>query len=361
MLNIRHTFTLAATLSLLLTACAGGQTSAELTTTTLAPLATLAPATTATSTTIAAPSTTTTVPSLLVYDTVNGLKAPEDVMDRRAVAIKIDNHPNARPQSGLMEADLVYEMLVEGGLTRFAAIFHQTDLDYVGPVRSGRPTDVGVVRALDAPFQVSGAQSWVQDIFTNAGLKMAWDRGIATWRENHRTAPHNLFASTYLLRDLADDRNWSNANPGNVFKFGDPTESSDPATEVIFDWSNHPEVRWLWNGATYERFNGDEPHTWVDKAGNTGQVSTQTIVTIVGTKHMSHSPNGKGTSVPTTETVGSGDAYVFTSGTVIMAAWERVSYEDPIHLTATDGTDLVLAPTRIWIAIFPDDAALTWK
>jgi len=355
---------LALAATLLVTACASGAEQGSVVTSTIAPLATLPPGTappTSTTTTTLPPTTTTTVPAVVVHDTVNGLEAGAASMERRAVVIKIDNHRDARPQAGLMEADLVYEMLVEGGLTRFAAVFHQTDSAFVGPVRSGRPTDVGVVRALDAPFQVSGAQWWVQDIFEDHGLRMVWETGAATWRESSRTAPHNLFASSLLLRDFADSRGWPDENPGNVFQFGETTPSDATASEVTFDWSDHPAVRWVWNGEAYERFNGDTPHEWFNEAGGTGIVSSPVLVAIVGEKHWSRSPDGTGSPVPTTDTIGEGTAYVFLGESVVEGRWDRETYEHPLHLTTTGGADLILPPSRMWISIFPSDESLTWE
>ena len=179
----------------------------------------------------------------------------------------------------------MYEMLVEGGITRFAAVLHQTDLDWIGPVRSGRPTDVGVVKALDAPFQISGAQGWVQDIFTSHNLRMVYDNGVTTWREPHRNAPHNLYSSSLLIREYADDRGWGNENPGNAFTFGEPTESSTKATEIHFDWSSSYGVVWDWDGEKYLRYNGEAPHLWVTREGIEDVVSTPMIVAIVGERN----------------------------------------------------------------------------
>lgn len=359
-----HTVIAFAAIAITLVSCSSGAAdTGTAPSTTLAPLTTLAPATTeaTTTSTTGLPTTTTTIPPSVIGDTVNGLLAPDGVTNRRAVVIKIDNHPRARPQSGLMEADLMYEMLVEGGLTRFAAVFHQTDLEYVGPVRSGRPTDVGVVKALDSPFQISGAQWWVQDIFKREGLRMVYDTGETTWRIDSRSAPHNLFASSILLRGHADDRGWPDENPGNVFTFGVPTTPTAPATAVTLDWSDHPDVRWVWNGLSYERYNGDVPHQWIDEEGNGGTVTTPLIVVLIGKKTVSSPPDGNGSSVPTTNTVGTGGALVFIEGSVIEGTWDRESYRDPIHLATLDGLDLVLPPSKMWVTIFPHDRTISWE
>jgi len=351
-------------LSALAAAACGTTATVDTTTTTATPLTTLAPTTTLPPTTTEAPTTTTTtttIPPVLVSDAINGLPADEALINRRAVAIKIDNHTKAQPQSGVMDADVVYEMLVEGGISRFIAVFHQSDSEYLGPVRSGRPTDIGVVRALDAPFQVSGAQPWVKDIFSAAGLRVAYDTGASTWRENHRAAPHNLYGSSVKVRAYADSRGWPDENPGNIFAFGEPTPGDTPATKVMLSWSGSSNINWVWNGEVYERYIGTTPHEVVDRAGNKSIISAPVIVTIVGKKHTVSSPDGSGSPVPTTDTTGSGDAYIFRDGVVIKGRWDRTSYTDPIHLATESGEDLILPPSKMWIVFYPDDRPLTWE
>jgi len=85
-----------------------------------------------------------------------------DIKLPRVIGVKIDNHWNARPQSGINKADAVFEIPVEANLTRFIAVFHDSDADYLGPMRSGRPTDPTVLAPLNATFIISGAQPWVQ-------------------------------------------------------------------------------------------------------------------------------------------------------------------------------------------------------
>jgi hypothetical protein len=260
-----------------------------------------------------------------------------------------------------MEADVVYEILVEGGLTRFAAVFQSEDLEYVGPVRSGRPTDVEVVKPLDGPFQVSGAQPWVQSVFRSEDLKMVYDTGRTTWRESHRSAPHNLYTSTLLIRELADERGWPDESPGNIFTFGEPSASTDTATEVVLDWSDYPDVRWVWNGEAYERFNGDTPHGWISQDGEEeGIVSTQVVVVLTGRKYTAR-PSGKGTPVPATDMVGTGNAYVFMNGTATEGTWARDDKADKFVLTALDGEPIVLPPSKMFVAIFPDNRTVSWS
>src|SRR5680860_1000202 len=166
MTHILRIPTLLVAVALLAAACSSG---ADDTTTTAAATSSTSEATTTTAPTTTTPTSTTTTTTLApgIGPTINGLNAERDLYERRVVAVKIDNHPAARPQSGLQEADAVYEVLVEGGLTRFIAMFHQSDSEYVGPNRSGRPTDSGLMAPLGGPFQISGAQSWVCLLYTS--------------------------------------------------------------------------------------------------------------------------------------------------------------------------------------------------
>jgi len=332
-------------------------------TTTSSSITTLPPVTTTTSTpTSTVSSTTTTIPGLEVSEAINGLPADDALIDRRVVAIKIDNHLNARPQSGVEQADAVYEVLVEGGITRLIALFHQTDVDYVGPNRSGRPTDATLISALaGAPFQISGAQGWVQDIFRADAINVVYDNGTTTYRMPHRSAPHNLYTSSLLIREWADARDWPDENPGNLFTFGEPTPGEQSATDVTIPFSGSTFARWEWDGTTYARYQGTEPHMWVDEDGGSGQLTFDTVVALMVDEFIAKNPAGSGTSLPTAVTVGTGKAYVFTGGEVISGTWERESETDRFMLYGADGEEIVLAPARLWISLVPDTQAVTWQ
>ncbi|MFZ0491675.1 MAG: DUF3048 domain-containing protein [Acidimicrobiia bacterium] len=194
---MRHLLIVGA-LCALLAACSG---KAEPTTTT-----TTQPATTSTvtTTTTTQPTTTTTEPVVLAP--LNGLPVTDPTtIDRRVLAVKIDNHPAARPESGIQEADAVIELPVEG-ITRFMALFNVNDSTYLGPVRSGRPTDPTLVKPLGGTFAISGAQSWVLDIIHKDDVPMIVDSRPGMFRISSRAAPHNLYGDTTALRQVADDR-----------------------------------------------------------------------------------------------------------------------------------------------------------
>ncbi len=297
-----------------------------------------------------------------VYPTINGLYADDARIQRRVVGVKIDNHASAQPQSGIQVADAVYEVLVEGGLTRFIALFHQSDSEYVGPNRSGRPTDSGLMNPLHGPFQISGAQPWVRDIFRKDGTLVVYDNGSTTFRVSHRKAPHNLFTSTVKIREYADNKNWPNESPGPLFVYDSSVPAPQIAAETItFDWSNHPAIIWKWDGEQYFRFIADSPHNWVTKDGETGQISVDMLVVIKGTQYTASSPTGAGSSVPAIKTTGSGDALIFYKGGLVEASWARDSIQDKIQIFDLQGKELAIPPGRVWVNIFPKQREISWK
>ena len=365
-------------LVLIASACGGDETASPTTTTpltTLAPIdATGAPSTTTPPTTQATTTTTTLPPSPL-----NGMGVEEEAaLERRVVAVKVDNHWNARPQSGIEFADAVYELLVEGGLTRFIALFHHSDTELIGPIRSGRPTDPTLVKYLGAPLQISGAQPWVSSLIAGYGVELLGDNGTTTFRIRTRSAPHNLYGSTVAMREVSDQRGYPDEPPPEpIFDFGDPTPGAAGAEEVILDWSDRPEVRWEWTGTEYVRFNGDTPHNYLalpsedDEETDTTettepevlehQIATDTLVVLTATKYWASSSSGAGSAVPALDTVGSGTAYVFYGGKVAEGTWERTSADERFELKQGDGTPLVVPAGRIWISIFPNNQTVSWQ
>lgn len=359
--HLRFGALIAATVVLAAACSSGGETADTTSTTTTEPTTTTLPPATTTTTTV--PQTTTTVPVVGISTAINGLPADDDLINRRVVAVKIDNHVKARPQSALQSADVVWEILVEGGATRFIAMFHQSDLDWTGPNRSGRPTDSKIMSAFgEAPLQLSGAQPWVQDIFEADDINVIWDFGVTTFRVGGgRVAPHNLFTSTPLIRDWADDRGWADESPGNLFTFGEPTPADGEATKIEVAFSAAAPPTWAWDGDEYRRFHGTTPHEWTNREGETGQVAFDTLVVMRMRKYIKSDPSGAGSSVPAMETAGKGDATIFFNGEYVEGTWERGSRTDSFFLTTPDGEEIVLPPGRIWISLQPNNQPLNWE
>jgi hypothetical protein len=201
----------------------------------------------------------------------------------------------------------------------------------------------------------------VKDIFKADGIKVVYDTGATTFRYNERSAPHNLFTSTELIRQWADDRGWSDDSQGNLFAYGEPTPPDTEATTITVPFSNADAPTWAWDGTQYLRFHGVTPHEWINEEGDTGQVAFDTIVVMKMRRFIKADPTGRGSSVPTMETVGKGDAFVFYQGGVVGGTWERGSKSDKFYLSTSDGVEIVLPPGRVWIALQPNNQPLDWE
>ena len=284
------------------------------------------------------------------------------LLNRKLVAVKMDNHWNARPQSGVEQADSVIEVVVESGLTRFIALFHHSDADWVGPMRSARPTDWTLVRPLNGVLTISGGQPWITGRITANGVSLIGDLGpplTARWRE--RAAPHNLYVNTYEARRVASERGLDQNPPAPLFDrgpFSAPQEAV--ANYVFFDWSDTVDVTWRWDGAKYVRSVKGEPHIWRTREGDeTGQISADVLIVLMAERYTA-CPSGDGSCVPAWDTEGANRAIVFAEGRYAEGRWRRDEASDWFTIMDTEGEEIVVSPGRLWIMIYPETADLIW-
>jgi hypothetical protein len=337
-------------LALVLSACSGAGAETTTTSTTIEDPTTTAEATPTTE------ATTTTVDDR-PRSPVNGLPIDDaETLDRRVLAVKIDNHWNARPQSGILEADAVFEIRVEGGLTRFMAVFHSSDSEMLGPIRSGRPSDAAIVRPLEAVLTISGGQPWVQAGIRALGVNLIGDSRPGMFRVSGRSAPHNLYGNTIELRGVADSRELPDTPPPvAIWDFGELPTTGEEASEATFTFSDTTTTVWTWDGTTYYRTIDGVDSNWVTPDEEVERINADVLVAIVGEYYTASPPGGSsGSSVPATSTVGTGDVYVFADGKVVSGTWEREDAADPFVFTTADGEPLLVPPGRPWISIVPD-------
>lgn len=273
------------------------------------------------------------------------------LVDRPALAVKIDNLSPARPQSGLNEADVVYEELVEGGITRYIAVFQSTDAEKIGPIRSGRTSDLLILANLNrALYGASGGNSYVLDALRGANLVSILDgaRGVF-FRDPDRDAPHNLYSSTEALYG---------ANPGGtslpprLFAFRSPTEAVAgapvPGAEVRV---GDEAVTYRWNGSGWERRVGGE--TEEDAAGR--PIAPENVVI----QFTDYGSSAADAASPEAQVTGEGEVWVLTAGQVVKGTWSRPFPEEITHYLGPDGQEIGLTPGRTWILLpRPGDAEL---
>jgi len=288
---------------------------------------------------------------------------------RRVLAFKIDNSINARPQSGLQEADAVFELLVEGGMTRFLAFFHDKSSTYLGPVRSARPTDPTVIRPYGGTLVVSGATGGLIPTIRESGVPVLEETGApAMFRISNRNAPHNLYADTELVRDVITDKGYYFLQPGPepLYSFGnDQTKWDEGAARITIKYSEFTTVIWKLGESSYERFiiDGYAPnkeavaHNFITQDGNyTDILKTQTVVVIQGPLY-----NDENTTLPSILTVGVGPVTVFSDGKVIEGTWRRNDIKEPFTFTDPEQNPIHVPPSTQWVHIVPTDGEITWS
>jgi hypothetical protein len=273
------------------------------------------------------------------------------LLDRRVLAVKIDNHPRAQPQSGIEQADAVIEVPVEG-ITRFIALFHNSDAKYLGPVRSARPTDGTLLNSLDATLVISGGQDWVISSIRQEEVPLVGEEAPSLFRIRSRRAPHNLYADTLLIRQLADQRGYPDHRPQPMWQFGHIPASAEEAGRISIDFGSGDVVTWTWAESRYLRSNGSSPSQYVTKAGVEGNIGADTLIVIFANRYMADAPSGA-TSVPAMDTTGYGKALVFGEGKVLAGTWIRKASDQAFSLVDSQGDTIPVPTGKPWISIVP--------
>lgn len=264
-----------------------------------------------------------------------------------ALAVMIDNHPNARPQSGLDKADVVYEALAEGGITRFLAIFHSRPAARIGPVRSARPYFVAIARGYDAPFAHVGGSD---DAYALIGRLRLPDldeirrAGEAYWRSQDRRAPHNVYTSTDRLLAAADKRG-QDLRPLEPLPVG-RSGGGEPAGGVRITYSDNRFYRYVtgyrWAGGRYEKQVNGEPL----RADGGGVVAADNVIVLLTRQR----PTGDAAGHMEIAVTGRGDALFLTGGRLYRGSWRKDGPDRPFAFTYENGP-MRFAPGVTWINI----------
>ena len=287
---------------------------------------------------------------------LTGQEAPrERLAGRRALAVKIENSPDARPQAGLAEADIVFEQEAEGGITRFIAIYQCRDAARLGPIRSARPVDPTVIQQFGDPLFVhAGSVQAVVNAIDRAGLE---DINCnlnpePCPRDPARTAPHDVFTSTreLLLAGGPGDP------PEAFFTYDEELERQGTrrGREIHLGFSSAADVVWRYQRSQdrYLRFHGDTPHTLEDGE----QVATTNVVVQLVDRETTQVVDSAGNPVPNFDVVGRGQAIVFRNGRAIAGTWERSSSREGTTFMTRAGEVIALAPGTTWVELYPTDA-----
>lgn len=273
-----------------------------------------------------------------------------------SLAAKIDNHELARPQLGLERTDIVFEELVEGGLTRYVAVWHSDIPDEIGPVRSIRPMDPDIVSPLGGIIAYSGGQYrfvvlMQQTVVYNA-IHGAADTADLMFRTSTKSSPHNVLVKAKTLVS----RHTEISAPAQQFAFAPDVAASSavvegaPAPAFTARFSDAASPSWKYD-ETSQLWKRSQLGV-VDRDANGDQLSAANVVVV-------SVPISYGLGVPKTELIGGGDAWVFSGGQSLAVRWSKSSQTAPIVLTDLNGFVVRLAPGNTWIELMPNSGKLT--
>lgn len=288
---------------------------------------------------------------------LTGVATKEQALNRPFM-IMVENAPAARPQSGLHRADIVYEVLAEGEITRFLSVFQSDPAEIIGPVRSMRPYFVELGVGLDAMLVHAG---WSQDAMNMmvklkaAHLDEVYGDGDAYWRSEERKAPHNLYTSIAKATGRAERRNFRMEWTNPLFYFAAPEQqvtTGQPARTIHIPYLLGYEVDYLYDeeAGLYKRNMAGSPH--LDK--ESGEQITAKNVLVIEAKHRILDDVGR----RSVDVNGPGKGVVFQQGKAQEITWTRA---DGIIRAYNGENEVPLLPGKTWVQIVPPATETTWE
>ena len=299
-------------------------------------------------------------PAEKYYSHLNGIEvASKADLSKPVTAIMIENSPDARPHSGLKQAEVVYEAIAEGGITRFLTLFQQHKPQLIGPVRSLRMYYVDWL----APYQASvahvgGSHASLQEIRNGKYRDIdQFFNGSSYWRANDRRPPHNVYTSFEKLDALNAGKGYKSSQFTSFARTDGKASDKPNATSIDINFSSS------WYNTHYD----------YDKASNTylrsigGQPSNDreegrlapSVIVALHVNETTVMEDGWRQSIVTT---GTGKATVFQNGTVAEYTWRKNGRRNPLEIIDSAGKPVALNRGQTWIAAVPNSGGgVSWQ
>lgn len=301
-------------------------------------------------------------PATKYYSPLTGLEVADEAATKNVVtAVMIENSPDARPQSGLQQADVVYEAIAEGGITRFVALYQQQQPELIGPVRSLRMYYIDWITPYDPSVAHVGGSKKAKKEIRNGNHKDIdqFFNADAYWRAPDRYAPHNVYTTSEKLAALNSSKGYTAANPKAIPRTDSMPEASMPATQatVIISGPLY-NSSWAYDETTkkYLRSQAGEPHQDREK----GQITAEVVVVLGMRMDIVQEDGMRGDY----HTAGSGNATIFAQGKAIEATWHKQNMESQLHFTDKQtGKDLALPRGTTWFTAVPINSggSVSWQ
>jgi Protein of unknown function (DUF3048) N-terminal domain/Protein of unknown function (DUF3048) C-terminal domain len=296
-------------------------------------------------------------------DPLTGVLTDPATAANPVIGVMIENlYPDARPQSGLSQAGMVYEALAEGGITRFLALFQEPLPTTIGPVRSLRPYYLDWGLEHDIPVAHAGGSQPALAEILSLGMKdinaLVYD-GSYFYRTTDRVAPHNLYINATNLTNLDKKLGYAAAPDFKPLpRKNDSPVTNPPHADININFSyGQYNVEYKYDAPTnsYARFMGGAPH--VDRNTNK-QIYVKNI--IVQRVNTSYSTQADGKPETDLQIVGSGTCYVFEDGTVIQGTWTKASDHAQTQFLDASGNPISFNRGNTWVDVVPNGNSVTY-
>lgn len=296
-----------------------------------------------------------------VASNLTGLQVDPSINKLPVTGVMIENSIDARPQSGLDQAGVVFEAIAEGGITRFLALFQDSQTDYIGPVRSARPYyvqwcmgfDCALAHVGGSPEALSDIKSWgVKDLdqFYNSS---------AYSRISGRYAPHNVYTSIAKLNQLETSKGFGTASYTSLARKKDsPSKTASASTINLAISGAQYNAVFNYDVATnsYKRSEGGAAHMVTNAAGQQTQIAPKVVVALVMQYGLEADDHHSQYNV-----IGSGRAFVFQDGTVTPATWSKTDNKSQITLTGSDNKPVKLNAGQTWFTAVGNASYVTYQ
>jgi hypothetical protein len=286
---------------------------------------------------------------------LTGVEVDPALNKRPVTAIMIENSPDARPQSGLNQAGVVFEAIAEGGITRFLTLFQEAQPDYIGPVRSVRPYYAQLEAPFDAALAHAGGSGDGLAMVKSLGIKdLDFGANGSTYqRVSSRYAPHNLYTTMADLDKASQGHGFTSSSFTGYLRKKEAPSAAPTAKTIDLTMSGilyNPHYDYDAATNSYKRSEGGKPHT-DERSG--AQLAPKVVVALV----MSYSQNG---IYSVYQTTGSGQMVVFQDGTVQKGTWSRSGVKDMLSFTDEAGKPLALNPGQTWFTLVATSGAVKY-
>lgn len=292
----------------------------------------------------------TTKPSELT-----GVEVEPELAKLPTTGVMIENSPDARPQSGLYDAGVVYEAIAEGGITRFLALFQESKPKEIGPVRSVRPYYLDFLKPYDAPIAHAGGSGQALAEVRSQGFKDldAFTNPNYFQRISSRYAPHNLYTSRKQLLELQNSKGWKTSDFKGFVRKKEKKVTKPTVNKIDFSISGYlynPHYDYVAKTNSYKRSMAGGPH---NDAGAKKQINPKVVIALV----MNHYYDG---IYSVYSDSGTGTAYIFQDGTVKKATWSKKSRASQLKFLDDKNNDVALNPGQTWISLVASKDAVTF-